>query len=251
MLDSKRLGELLGSGVPLLYMETAASTNDAAKEWARRGAPHGATVAADAQTGGRGTRGRQFHSPPGGLYMSVVLDAGAALPGHLTTLAAVAAARAAREVTGLPVGIKWVNDLVLEGRKAGGILTESFEAGGRRMAVVGIGINTGPWDPPADLAGIACTLHRADRPVDRERIAALAACALLDGLARVPAHMADYRALCVTLGREVSFLYDGTPREGTAVAVDDDGALRVRAPGGELRLIAGDVGIRAHGSPPG
>ncbi len=235
---------MLGDDVPLLLFSSATSTSDAAKDWARRGAPHGALVVAGEQTGGRGTRGRAFFSPPGGLYMSLVLEVGDIWPGHVTTLAAVAAANAAGKATGLPLHIKWVNDLVLEGRKAGGILTESVEREGRHFAIVGIGMNAGPWEPPDELRDTACTLHREGLPVDRERIVALTVRGIHEGLPRVPAHMNAYRALCDTIGQNVSFLHEGQMTRGIATAVDGDGALRVQTARGEVRLIAGDVSVR-------
>jgi BirA family biotin operon repressor/biotin-[acetyl-CoA-carboxylase] ligase len=136
--------------------ERVASTNDAARALALEGAAHGTAVLAREQTRGRGTRGRTWHSPAGlGLYASFILrgPGGGPVPSpHVLPLAAgLAAADAVRAETGIEVRLKWPNDLVLAGKKLGGILCEGVSgAAGGDFAVVGIGINVGhgPGDFP-------------------------------------------------------------------------------------------------------
>ena len=138
---------------PVHHFETLDSTNDLAKELAARGAPEGTVVVAETQTGGRGRLGREWNSPPGvGLYVSLVLRPmlpPMELP-QITLTTAVAVVRAVRRVAGVAPGIKWPNDLLFNGKKLGGILTEMETESDRiRHVVVGLGLNVNnPGFPP-------------------------------------------------------------------------------------------------------
>lgn len=244
-MNPQNIQRHLGQPLPMRCFASLDSTNAYAKRWAAAGAPHGATVFADAQTQGRGRRGHSFFSPEGGLYMSLIVDSGELSPGMFTTLAAVAALEAVREEAGQVLQIKWVNDLFYEGLKMGGILTEGVVADGvLSRAVIGIGLNLGPAAMPEDLARIAGTLYAPGRKIDRERLAALIIRGILKGLPGAPGHLAAYRAHCLTLGRQVYFEYENQPRTGLAIDIDDAGALLVKTSGGLIRLIAGDVSVR-------
>jgi len=119
------------------------STNTTAKELAAAGASEGTVVIARRQTAGRGRLGRSFSSPEGGVYMSLILRPAADTdPGLVTSCGAVAVARAIRRQCDLPVGIKWVNDLFIHGRKVCGILAEGVldPTGGLTAIVLGLGI---------------------------------------------------------------------------------------------------------------
>ena len=129
---------------PVYWFDSIDSTNTAAKEMAKQGAPHGTVLIADRQTGGRGRMGRSFQSPGGvGVYLSVLLrlKCPAEQLMHLTCATAVAACDAVEQAVGLRPGIKWTNDLVCGSRKIAGILTELLYVGDEICAVVGIGIN--------------------------------------------------------------------------------------------------------------
>jgi BirA family biotin operon repressor/biotin-[acetyl-CoA-carboxylase] ligase len=147
--------------------ECVASTNDAARELALAGAGHGTAVVAGEQTRGRGTKGKVWHSPPGlGLYASFILRGPAAGPVpflHLLPLAAgLAASDAVLAVAGAAVRLKWPNDLVHDGKKLGGILSEGVSGGpAGDFAIVGVGINVGhdPQDFPADLRASSASLR--------------------------------------------------------------------------------------------
>jgi BirA family biotin operon repressor/biotin-[acetyl-CoA-carboxylase] ligase len=175
-------------GTVVHRLAAVVSTNDAARDLARRGAPHGTAVLAEEQTGGRGTKGRRWHSPPGlGLYVSFLARFPADrpdIPLPLLPLAAgVAAAEAVEAASGIEVRLKWPNDLLQAGRKLGGVLVESVSAGsGPRFAVVGIGINVGHGeaDFPEDLRSRATSLRlAAGRPSDGGEVFA-ALCRALD-----------------------------------------------------------------------
>ena len=218
------------------------STNTLAKQWARAGARHGSAVLADSQTGGKGRRGRSFASPPGGLYLSLIVDSDGAHPGQLTTLAAVAAVQAIKAASGQEIRIKWVNDLFYKGLKVGGILTEGVMVDGLlSRAVIGIGINLGPEAPRVAGAG---TLYEQKRPLQKEELAAYIIDGILEGLPRVPGHLDQYRAHCLTLHQQVAFEQEGQPMTGLAREIDGEGALLVETSQGLIRLIAGDVSVR-------
>src|SRR5690606_6342284 len=143
---------------------STASTNDEAARLAAAGATQGTTVVAAAQTAGRGRLGRAWFSPPGaGLYASVVIRDPRAAP-LLTLAAGVAIAEGIRAAAGLPVEIKWPNDLVVDAglgrrRKLAGILTEgSSGVDGLQFVIVGFGVNLLPAAYPADIADRATSL---------------------------------------------------------------------------------------------
>ncbi len=231
------------------------STNTLLREKAAAGAPHGAVVAAAAQTAGRGRRGRSFFSPDGtGLYISVLLRP-ALSPARairITTAAAVAAAAAVEEVTGRSPDIKWVNDLYLDGRKVAGILTESAltPAGDRlEYAVLGIGMNVSPPPGgfPPEIAEIAGAILPSPIPDGRAKIAA----AFLTHLFRLAdrlhdvSYMEEYRRRCFILGEPITVLRGDNRYPATALAVDDDGGLTVRLEdGSEEVLSSGEVSTR-------
>ena len=139
--------DILPKGFTVKDYATVTSTNDIVKNAARAGAEEGFTVTARCQTAGRGRMGRSFFSPDGtGLYISILLRPTFHPKDALmiTTAAAVATARALEAAGSRNIGIKWVNDLLINGKKIAGILTESslsMGADSLDFAVLGIGIN--------------------------------------------------------------------------------------------------------------
>ena len=222
------------------------STNAAVKQLALQGAPEGTALIAEQQTAGRGRLGRSFYSPAGsGIYLSVLLrpQKPADALFDLTARVAVCVRRAIFEVCGCDVGIKWVNDLVLHGKKLGGILTE-LVGGETPAAIVGIGINCDQTDFPPELCEIAGSLFaETGRCVDRETLAA----AILQDLSNVFEidWLPEYRANCVTLGREVTLLSPQGEREAYALDVTETAALLVRLPDGTVEEVSsGEVSVR-------
>ena len=236
------------------YFAITDSTNTRAKDLAVSGAPHGTVVIADCQTGGRGRMGRSFHSPAGmGVYLSVILRPGCPATDlmHLTCATAVATAVAVQAATGLRPGIKWTNDLVADGKKLGGILTELTvnTAGKVDFAVVGIGINCGFIQFPQDIRGIATSLEICtQRSIDRaDVIAALLTAleAMCQNLSDSKAILAQYRKDCITVGRDISLIRGEEIRHGTALDVDESGALVIRFADGQVAAVnSGEVSIR-------
>ena len=230
------------------------STNDDAKRLARDGAPEGTVVLADQQHRGRGRQGRNFASPAGvGIYVSLLLRPEielSRLP-QLTLVAAVATAEAIAEVSALSVELKWPNDILIHGKKAGGILTESvFQADLSAVAIVGIGINvnTAPAQFPADLRHHVTSLAlEAGRFVSRPPLIA----AILgrfeplyhtfqqQGLAPILPRWLDYGRIA---GKPVRCSTERGLKEGVVLGLDEDGALLVRGrDDSRLRVVSGEV----------
>nr|MBQ8243895.1 biotin--[acetyl-CoA-carboxylase] ligase [Oscillospiraceae bacterium] len=239
------------------YVSETGSTNLDLKALARQGAPHGTVLIAGRQTAGHGRMGRSFHSPEGmGIYLSILLrpDCTPAELMHLTCAAGTAMCDAVEEALGLRPGIKWTNDLVWGKRKLGGILTElALTAKGTvDYAIVGIGINCCQQeaDFPPELRSIAGSLAMAaERAIDRSAIAAAMmealyamSCSLLSGRF---AMLRQYRRDCITLGQEISLVRGDEIRHGTALDVDEAGALVVRFPDGHTEAVnCGEVSVR-------
>lgn len=231
--------------------ECVGSTNTAAKTLALQGVSEGAIIAADSQSEGRGRLGREFYSPAGtGLYMSVILKPNKPLSDctFLTLAAAVSAAEGIERVCGVNAGIKWVNDIFLEGKKIGGILTEAisdFESGMTEAVIVGIGINITTESFPEALHTIAGSIGKF---TERNRLCAEIAARLLDYSADDNRQMLlnKYRERSIILGRKVSFMREGQTICGTALEIGEDGSLSVRTEKEILRLHSGEVSIRTE-----
>ncbi len=242
----------------LLWFDTIDSTNTAAKKLAQQGAPQGTVLIADHQTGGRGRRGRSFHSPAGsGIYMSVILRPGCSPSRlmHLTCAAAVAMCDAVEEAAGFRPGIKWTNDLVFGKRKLGGILTELglTPQGSVDYAIIGIGINCcqSEADFPEEIRGIAGSLSSvAGTAVSRAKVAAAMVESLHDMSKKLLTGKEDmlnrYRRDCITIGKEISLVRaDGSVRHGTTLDIDEAGALIVRFSDSSIETVnSGEVSVR-------
>ena len=232
-----------------------ASTNDVAAALAERGASEGTTVVASAQSAGRGRLGREWFSPAGaGIYVSVVCRDALAAP-HLTLAAGVAVADGILAATGLPVQIKWPNDIVVDGagrarrRKLAGILAEaSTSAAGLQHVILGFGVNMRaaafPPQLPERTTSIEVELGRvADSgAVVAESLAALASLVrqLSEG-DRAPL-LARWRALSPSaIGTTVEWDTPSGTRAGTTAGIADDGALLIRTGGRVERVISGEL----------
>jgi BirA family biotin operon repressor/biotin-[acetyl-CoA-carboxylase] ligase len=247
----------------------AGSTNDIAMALAQAGAPDGTAVLADAQTAGRGRRGRSWFSPPGsGIYLSAIVRFGAPVTLSLVTLAAgVAAAEAVTATSGLPLELKWPNDLVVGAswRKLGGVLCESVPGPRVDAVIVGIGINRAAGAFPLELADRATAIEiELGRPVDRAPLVVACLVRLAQQIARLRVGGdAEVVRAWRELGRGgfgllVRWQDQGQDRTGVARDIDPTGALVVESrtsagsvdAGGRVeRLIAGEViwDRRTHG----
>jgi len=243
-------GRVIGRDIQV-FQETN-STNDVVEKLARDGVAEGVVVFAESQSKGRGRLGRKWISPAGeGLWFSVLLrpQLPPASATQLTIAAATAVARAIRLETGLLPQIKWPNDILLEGRKVVGILTElSAELDRVRYVIIGIGVDVNIKEFPAELADSATSLAAA---VGKNFIRAEIAAAILKELdldyARITqgefsALAEEWERQCVTLGRRVQIHIGERTIAGRAESLDGDGALLLRTEYGHLeRIVGGDV----------
>lgn len=245
-------------GTDLHCFSTIDSTNSEVKRRAMAGAESGLVVVAEEQTAGRGRRGRSFHSPKDtGLYLSFLLRPHCTVEElcDLTPRMAVAVAEGISACCGAEAGIKWTNDLILNGKKISGILTElSLESDSNfvEYVVVGIGINVNhqKGDFPAELedftSSIAMETGQTWRRAELCRHILLALSQWIEGY---PGNKSDclekYRKACITLGKEVQVLTGDQRRRGTALEIDDDFRLLMRYDDGEEAFLsAGEVSIR-------
>lgn len=236
---------LAAMGLSYFHYDTLDSTNSEAKRRATA-LPLPAVLVADTQTAGRGRMGRSFFSPnKTGLYFSYLTELGVLdSTVGLTAAAAVAASRAIVRVTGRECAIKWVNDLLLDGRKVAGILCECFGAGDRLFAVIGIGINLGTTDFPEELQRKAGSLGVFEDV--RKALTVSLAGELHTLVTALPdrAFMEEYRYRSAVLGCRVRYVQNGTAYEGEAIAIDDGGGLLVKDDkGGEHLLASGEISL--------
>lgn len=242
----------------MIYLECTESTNKFAKKIAAEGAPEGTVIVAEEQTGGKGRLERDFLSPKSkGILFSLILRPNC-LPKDapkFTLLAAVALVKA-MEKFNLQAGIKWPNDIMFDGRKVVGILTEmSAEIERVNYIVIGIGINANirREEFPENIRNIAASLYEMNGNKKISRINFF--CAVLEELDKLYREtnlngfekiFELWRKYNITLNREVKVISaeSGEIFFGKAVDIDEDGALIVEVDGKRKKVYAGDVSIR-------
>lgn len=243
-------------GARVVYHHETASTNDLAARAADRGEPEGTTFVAAAQTAGRGRLGRTWVSPPGaGLYMSTIVRRPGLAP-WITLAGGVAAAEGIIAAAGLPVQIKWPNDIVAVDaggfrarRKIAGILAEAASSpAGVQHVVLGIGINVRPAILPPELQTKASSLEsELGRSVDAGLVMAQVLAALNQTLAciergTVQPLITRWRDLSPSAcGAPIEWDAGGAVRTGVTAGVDADGALLAARGDAIERIVAGEV----------
>lgn len=238
--------------------EEIGTTNDEAKRLAREGVAENLVVMTESQTAGKGRRGRSFYSlGPEGVYMSLLLRPKLSFQEALkiTTMTAVAVSRAIEKNCSVNVGIKWVNDLFIHGKKVCGILTEAgidFETGDLDYAVVGIGVNVLKCDFPEEIKGIVTTLEdECGKQISRNKLAAdiLREMHVLYGELRkaeggLPSYHEEYVKRSVVLGKEIMVHTGAQSYPAKAVGIDEEIGLIVETPEGRKTLNSGEVSVR-------
>lgn len=244
-------------GKQIYYHTEADSTNRLAKKLAMDGEPEGSVVLAEQQVAGKGRMGREWSSPAGGIWMSVILRP--RLAPHqvqaLTLTAAVAAVAATYNATGVMTGIKWPNDLLLGGKKISGILTEvSAEMERVNYLILGVGFNAnipGEVFNERQLPEAGSLLTETGIPVKRalwvklflEKLEHYYLLAMREGFADI---FHAWRRYSVTLGEEVEVHIAGRIETGVAVDIDSNGALQVKTGVGIETFMAGDVSLKKN-----
>jgi BirA family biotin operon repressor/biotin-[acetyl-CoA-carboxylase] ligase len=251
MLRQRLKGSLFGKRV--FHFFKVDSTNRVALELGHAGEPEGAVVLSEEQTAGRGRAGHNWHSERAtGIYVTILLRprlAPVQAP-LLTMLAGLSAHAAIQAQTGLDVDLKWPNDLLIGGKKAGGILTEMHaEPNQVRFVIVGIGLNVNQEKFPADLAPIATSLRAAtgraqsrlellvrllrEFESDYNRFLSEGPASVVERFAAISSYTQGKRVR-VTNGKE-SFT-------GITAGLGAEGLLQVKRDNGQLvTVIAGDV----------
>ena len=251
MLRQRLKGSLFGKRI--FHFFRTDSTNRVALELGHAGEPQGAVVLAEEQTAGRGRGGRAWHSERAtGIYVTLLLRpklAPVQAP-LLTMMAGLSAHSAVQALTGLEVDLKWPNDLLVRGRKLGGILTEMHaEPGQIRFVIVGIGLNVNQEKFPGELANLATSL-RAETGKPQSRMELLVRLLhefesdynrfLREGVATVVARFESVSSYA--RGKRVRVTNGTESYVGTTAGLGPEGLLQVERDGGQLMtVIAGDV----------
>ena len=246
----------LAQGYEICHYDTVSSTNDVAKELARRGCKEGIVVLADEQTRGRGRLNRHWVSPKGGIWLSIVLRPriSPTEASRITFIASSAVAETLRQLYVLDPAVKWPNDVLIAGRKVCGVLTEASTKGDTvQFVVVGLGINAN-----VDLQAFPSLVRRDGTTLKRE----LGHKVELRTLTKTLLQNFDYRYARLREGAwqgllqewksRAAFLHEsvsvtsiGEHLHGEAVDIDEDGALLIRLETGVVRrVLAGDLKLR-------
>lgn len=253
-LESLRSTKWAGKSI-FVFKETD-STNIQAKAGGEKGESHGTLYVAESQSAGRGRRGRSWESPAGeSIYMSLLLrpELPPVKAPMLTLVMALAVARAIREQTGAEALIKWPNDIVVQGRKICGILTEmSTEMTWINYVVIGIGINVNQNEFPEELKDCASSLKmETGRRFRRSHLIA----AVMEHFemyyeqflqeGSLAGFRKEYNELLVNKDRQVKILEPGNHYEAYALGINDTGELIVEKEDGSVQnIFAGEVSVR-------
>jgi BirA family biotin operon repressor/biotin-[acetyl-CoA-carboxylase] ligase len=229
--------------------KTLESTNKTAKEMAVAGAEHGTVIIADSQTKGRGRYSRSYFSPSGGLYISIILRPEVLNfenPTSVTAFAAVAVCEAIESISEKTPKIKWVNDILIDGKKVCGILTEAvtdFESGSLDWIVLGIGINVyiKTEDFPDDLQTSATSIFPNEKMFGvRNKLSAEIINRILgyDITPRETEIFRKYKNRLAILGNQVTVIQNKNEYKATAKDIDTAGHLVVKNENGEIITVS-------------
>lgn len=254
--EVKSLLDTCWAGQEIAYYSLIDSTNNKAKKLAEEGAAHGTLVIADEQNGGRGRRGRSWETPPkSSIAMTLIVrpDLPPEKASMLTLVMGMAVASACRSLLDLPAGIKWPNDVVLDGKKICGILTEmSAEMDGIHYLVIGTGINVNMNEFPEQIRQTATSLSlEAGHPVNRAEVI----CRCMKYFEQyyemfmerqdLSALREAYNGMLVNMDREVRVLEPGNTYSGISRGINDRGELLVEKEDHTVeRVFAGEVSVR-------
>ncbi|MBN2621033.1 biotin--[acetyl-CoA-carboxylase] ligase [candidate division WOR-3 bacterium] len=224
----------------LYYLDAVNSTNEYAKELLTKGVPEGTVVLADAQTEGKGRFGKQWYSPEGGLWMSAILH-----PSNptLIPIAAAVAVCEALHINGILPGIKWPNDIILNGKKIAGILVEIID----EWIVVGIGLNLNIRKFPEELVDTASSVFLETKKHLEKKMVFDHICKHLDDSYIMLQNnqgaelLTKWRHYTILLGQKVTIEMGDTVIHGKVLDISSDGALVVMNSDGKIQRVPGGV----------
>lgn len=244
-------------GRKIFFSREVGSTNDWAKELALLDAPEGTVAIAETQTVGRGRIGREWVSPKGGLYFSIVLRPKLKVDEtvKLVFVAGLAVAEALHELYGLKAETKWPNDVLLNGRKVCGILSETNITGEvANFVVVGVGVNANflveealpetLWDSATSLIAVLGRMVLLDVLFRTllERFENLYDLFLKDGFSQI---LEKWKKHAGFFGKHVEVTCGNENLAGLALDVEDDGSLALKLEDGTVKhIFVGDVSLR-------
>ena len=244
------------SNIEIFTHKLVSSTNDVAKSLALDGANHGTVVISEEQSAGKGRLGRVFYSPANtGIYMSMILRPNlTAIDSVLiTTSASVAICNAIQKVTGIECQIKWINDIYLNNKKVGGILTEAstnFESGTIDYLILGIGINFNvpKGSFPKELESIASSLFTNNNEnINRNMLCAEIINNILSMIKQIKNYdfISEYKKRSIILNNEIVYISSGVSSVGKAIDINNDGSLVIKHADGSIKVLnSGEVTIR-------
>lgn len=259
VLTEVELGSLFENeffGNEIHFYDQIDSTNNEAKKKAENGAAHGTLVITECQSGGRGRRGKKWISPEGsGIWMSFVLrpEIEPYNASMLTLVTALAATSAMRKQAGMDCYIKWPNDIVLNGKKVCGILTEmSAEPDAVNYVVIGIGINVNTTEFDEEIQNVASSLFvETGRKIKRSTLVAEFASEfekyydIFLQTHDMSSLTEEYNSMLINAGREVKITDSNGGFTGIAIGIDNKGELLVKCEDGSIKkIVAGEVSVR-------
>ena len=242
-------------GTEICYFDVTDSTNTQAKSLGEGDAPNGTLVVAGKQESGRGRRGRSFESPAGtGIFMPLLLRPEIAQQNAsmLTLVSALAVAKGIEHMVDLPVQIKWPNDIVINGKKVCGILTEmSAQMDYVNYIVIGIGINVGNEEFPEEIKDVATSIYlESGKHVNRAMLIEKIweefedYYELYEKTQDLSSLVKEYDSYLVNRGQKVRVLDSKEPYEGKAMGITDRGELIVDTWEARRLVSAGEVSVR-------
>jgi len=256
-LNTEKINALLEDSIfskNILIHQSLPSTNNKAKELYKQGAQDGTIVLAEEQSAGRGRMDREWISPPGkNILISLLLKPSIPVERFFTlSLAlAVSVSNAIKRMTGLSAMIKWPNDIYLNNKKLGGILTE-FKVKGltTEYVILGLGLNVN-WCPEKELLFPSTCLMTKGKELSRNELIAFILLKYNELYKKIlSGNIEEFHQKCNELslvtGSNVSINAQGEIVQGRAVGIDIDGALLVRKQNGEIqKVLNGDVSLRS------
>ena len=242
-------------GTEICYFDVTDSTNTQAKSLGEGDAPNGTLVVAGKQESGRGRRGRSFESPAGtGIFMTLLLrpEIEPQNASMLTLVSALAVAKGIEHMVDLPVQIKWPNDIVINGKKVCGILTEmSAQMDYVNYIVIGIGINVGNEEFPEEIKDVATSIYlESGKHVNRAMLIEKIweefedYYELYEKTQDLSSLVKEYDSYLVNRGQKVRVLDSKEPYEGKAMGITDRGELIVDTWESRKLVSTGEVSVR-------
>lgn len=230
------------------YYDSLDSTQDSVWKLGLAGEPEGTVVFAERQTKGKGRLARKWISPSGGIYFSLLLRPEFLLLGEVSQISlviALAAIKAIKKVTGVSCQVKWPNDIILSGKKLGGVLCEiNAETDKVNFIVVGVGININSKDLPPEAISLLLNTRKRFRRVEIAKaiLSEIEDCYQRARKDKFSSLLKQWSKFCILWGKRIRVKIFDRIIEGEAQGIDERGYLLLRSNNGLIsKLSAGDI----------